>query len=369
MNDLNWCIHKKMYGGRLTKVKDILFIDSFSRLFLLSLTILLFAGCVRYTAPRSELKKDSDKVADIGNSEEFTTYETRLKDRLSQLVKSRAAFDSNNSISPYVIGPTDQISVTVFGFPDLSAIVEVANDGTISLPMVGSIAAAGRGIGDIQSDIVAKLSRFVRSPRAQVTIKEYQANMVSVVGEVAKPGSYPLKQNGQQLIELISSAGGRTDKAGGRVVLIPANSSNQGGVEISYDDLIGNSDSGPFRIPILPRDTIIVPEAGSVEVYGEVEKPGSYKLASRTSVLGAVAAAGGFTYAAKVDEVEVIRDVGTGKKAAKVLNLEDIALKGFQDPRLRDGDVVRVPSESTNFFRRQVVDAINGTFRGFGVNR
>lgn len=343
-------------------------------------------GCLRYVAPRSELEKQAKSVGDekgenlsslgsLGGKDEFLAYEQKLAARQSGFIKDRQTDYSQLADSAYVVGPGDVVTVQVFGFPDMSGDFEVAPDGSLTLPVLGTIDAGGRKILDLRSTITSGLGKYVRGPRAQVGVKEYQAERVFVTGEVARPGMYSLKRNGQQLLELIAEAGGRTERAGTRVIVVPkvpeagesvANGSNNRalGVEFNSDDLTGSADQAPFNVPLRGGDTIIVPESGDVEVYGEVIKPGSYKLGGKTSALGAVASAGGFTYSAKVDEVEVIRDIGGGKRAALVVNLEDIALKGVQDMRLRDGDIVRVPSDSGLFAKRQIVDIINGTFRG-----
>jgi polysaccharide biosynthesis/export protein len=354
----------------------------------------LFAlsSCVRYVVPRSELGKEDAppmKAGDpananvtVGNSEDFHNYEVRLKEKLQQLVQSRKSISGNSIERSYRIGPGDVMTFSVFELPELSSELEVAADGSVAVPVIGdNIPAGGKTLAQFRSELISRLRPYVRVPRVNLSIKQYQANRVYVVGEVTKPGTYPLKRVGQQLIELVSEAGGRTDKASGRIILVPAQDNLTDmpqagsvtdvstGVEISMDDLVGGVDSRPVQIPLMAGDTIIIPEGGTVEVYGEVEKPGSYKASSKTSALGAVASAGGFTYAAKVDEVEVIRDMGDGKKIAVLLNLEDVALKGMQDVRVRDGDIVRVPSARGLFMKRQIVDAINGTFRGVGINR
>jgi protein involved in polysaccharide export with SLBB domain len=141
------------------------------------------------------------------------------------------------------------------------------------------------------------------------------------------------------------------------------------GIEVDMEDLMGTVDKRPLIIPLVPGDTIIVPEAGSYEVDGEVTTPGSFKLTGRTSVIGAIAAAKGFTYSADVNNVEVIRDLGAGRKALISLDLEEVGLRGSRDIRLRNGDLVRVPSHSGRFFKRQIVETINGLFNGVGVNK
>ena len=83
-----------------------------------------------------------------------------------------------------------------------------------------------------------------------------------------------------------------------------------------------------------------------------------------TSTLSAIAAAGGFTYVANVNEVEVIRDIGQGKKASLTLDMEKIAFSGAQDEPLREGDVVIVPSAPGRFRARQVVETFRSIMRG-----
>ena len=92
-------------------------------------------------------------------------------------------------------------------------------------------------------------------------------------------------------------------------------------------------------------------------------------MTSSTSVIGAVAAAGGLTYSADVKKVEVLRDIGGGKKALASLDLEEVGLQGGKDIRLRAGDLVRVPSEPGRFFERQIVSTLNSLFNGVNVTK
>ena len=111
---------------------------------------------------------------------------------------------------------------------------------------------------------------------------------------------------------------------------------------------------------------IIVPEAGTVMVEGEVAKTGSYELGSRTTLLGALAAAGGITYGAKIDEVEIIRSVDGNRKAHLTVSLENIAIGEEHDVRLRNGDIVRVPSHSGRRLRQDTFDGISRLIN-FGI--
>lgn len=364
-----------------------------------ALIVLLVAhsGCLKYTPSHTELREryqqGNDTLNSLGGEEEFKRYETTLRTRLESLITERShLIDPRASPSGHPLGVGDELQIAVFGFGDLSTNSAVSNEGDLVLPLVGRISVVGQTLEEAQSQISRRYAHFIRSPQVRVSMKTPVTNRVTVTGEVHKPGPYPLLQKGTLLSEVLAEAGGRSPLASSRIILLPApriigdlmphnpaqptlslvgaqSTHEAAGVEIDTEDLIGNVNQHPLLIPLLPGDTIIVPEAGTYEVDGEVVQPGSFKLTSRTSVIGAIAAARGFTYSAAVNRVEVIRDTGGGRKALIALDLEEVGLRGGQDLRLRNGDLVRVPSEPGRFFKRQVVETINGLFNGVGVNQ
>ncbi len=365
--------------------------------YFLALVVIAHAGCLKYTPSHTELRKryqeNHGSLDSLGGEEEFKRYEATLRTRLESLITERShLLDPAAAASGHPLGVGDELQVAVYGFGDLSSNSAVSNDGQVILPLVGRVPVVGHPLEQVQSEISRRYAHFIRSPQVRVTMKTPVTNRVTVTGEVHKPGPYPILRKRTLLSEVLAEAGGRTPLASSRIILLPAPrilgyppeagpahpslslvgtppSEEISGVEIDTEDLIGNVNQRPILIPLLPGDTIIVPEAGTYEVDGEVVQPGSFKLTSRTSVIGAIAAAQGFTYSAAVNRVEVIRDTGGGQKALLALDLEEVGLRGGQDVRLRNGDLVRVPSEPGRFFKRQVVETINGLFNGVGVNK
>ena len=340
-------------------------------------------GCMRYVPSRAELAKQNSKVEDsVGGPEQFKNYQLDQMNRLYALQAERKKMFINQPLGVYILGPGDLLKMEVLGIGELSTEFSVEPSGTAKLYLIGEVVLAGRELWQVRQEIVERLRKFIRNPEVSLTIKEIRSNKVSVIGEVKSPGSYPLSSVGLSVSEIISLAGGRTEKAGSYFILIPPQSqekdspnakhceSDQGdcdsysrGIPIEFERLYGTVNSEPLVIPVLSGDLIVIPEAGKIAIDGEVNSPGAYPINSSTTVLGAIASAGGLTYAARIDQVELVRNIGTGQRAMLLLNLEDLALNSNLDIKVMNGDLVRVPSDSGRFDRRQVVEVINRIFK------
>lgn len=392
----------------------------------LLLAPLLLAACIRYTSHYADSRGADSRGADShnGNSaaepasssssstsstthnntsssdSDFFALDREQERRLSDFLARRRLALRGYEDNPYQIGVGDVLEVTVMDAPELSAKVTVGPEGMIDLPVVGSVPIAGLTEDGAREELVERYRTYVIRPDVNLTVSEYNAHIVSVLGEVGKPGNVALQRHHTDLLEVLSQAGGRTPRASARVTVIPAGfgssaligaalppssaslqpstptqevhadktRGNDGGVDIDIDDLLGTGAQDPMPIHLLSGDSVILQQAGSVQVDGDVARPGSYPLSERTSILGAVAAAGGLSYSADVNAVEVIRDLGDGRKVVKTFNLEDIALKGARDVRLRNADVVRVPSTTGKFVTRQISEVINRVLN-FGFTR
>lgn len=359
-----------------------------------------FAGCSSkaITPPRSELVAESQRTATpLPNPEDdrarYMQFEQRQRSKLINLIRQRtAAGDRDPS---YKIGPGDEVEINVFDVPELNLTARVKDSGFINLPLVGGVTAAGNTEQELIDELTNRLSGFVRHPQVSVFISQYGSQKVAVVGAVEKPGNYSLKKGSNGILELLAEAGGVNSRAGNYLNVVPSgdsaygvpgadsssgsgkssgvdmraraglaqmvaggNSTNGRGVEISLDTILGTSGGIPIEVPIRGGDMIVVPEAGTVTVEGEVQKPGAFDLGRKSSLLGALAASGGITYGAKVDEVEVVRDLGNEDKVHLILDLNQVISGEVRDIKLRNGDVVRVPSDSDRRMRQDTFEAI-----------
>jgi len=192
----------------------------------------------------------------------------------------------------YVLGTGDLVRVGVFGYPDMTADVRVDEFGSIRYALIGSLTVAGRSTREVEMALAQRLADggFIRSPQVSVLITEYLSRKVAVMGEVSKPGQYALTQR-SKVLDLLAEAGGVvTGMAADTATLLRADGSK---FDVDLFALFqGNSEHNPA---ISPGDTLYVPRASQFYIYGEVQRPGTYRLERRMTVSQAISAGGGLT--------------------------------------------------------------------------
>ncbi|MFA9476435.1 MAG: polysaccharide biosynthesis/export family protein, partial [Filomicrobium sp.] len=113
----------------------------------------------------------------------------------------------------YKIGPQDVLEISVFKVPELSKSAQVAEIGTINLPLLGEVPAAGKTARELERDLTAKLgAKYLQSPQVTVAVKEYNAQRVTIEGAIRKPGVYPIRSK-TSLLQLTAMAEGLRDDA------------------------------------------------------------------------------------------------------------------------------------------------------------
>ena len=181
---------------------------------------------------------------------------------------AKAAEKSSLIVTPdYIIGPEDVLEITVWKNQDLSKVVAVRPDGRISLPLIGEVTAVGKTPVQVTEDISTKLKEYKENPQVSIVLKEVNSYAIFVLGEVAKPGKYPLKSK-TTLLQGISIAGGFTAMAARNKLVVFRFRVNGGGqerVKASYDDIVLR-DGSLQNIELKPGDTVVVPSETSVLV-------------------------------------------------------------------------------------------------------
>jgi polysaccharide biosynthesis/export protein len=234
----------------------------------------------------------------------------------------------------YQIGPDDILKVIVYGHEDLTQTVLVQSDGTFTFPLIGRLTAADKTIAELETALVTALAHgFIRNPQVTVVVQEFRSKTVFVVGELARPGTYPLA-GPTRLVEVLAKAGPMTSAAGPEVIVVrplsPARvtrpvlpSELQAGAgadtpqaetfRISLADI--QSGNVEKNIMLHPNDTIFVPQAPKVFVTGEVRNPGVYAWFSGMTARQLISVAGGLTPDGSDGRLKVVRPAeGTGRE-------------------------------------------------------
>ncbi|MCK4764552.1 MAG: polysaccharide biosynthesis/export family protein [Candidatus Aminicenantes bacterium] len=246
----------------------------------------------------------------------------------------------------YKLGPKDLIKITVFDVPDLNITVRISADGTITLPLLGRIETRGLTRFQLERELARLLeAKYLRNAQVTIFVQEYHSNTVSVMGEVGKPGTYELIGR-QTLLQVLSSAGGLSEAASDRIIIIRQyKSGSSRSLAIDLDDLMVKGDPR-LNIPLRAGDIINIPGDRFIDIYvfGQVKKPGHIKVkkSGPVTLLKVIAQAGGFADRARKTAVMVTRTV-SGKEIKTKVNVKKILKGGRPDFVLQDNDIVHVP--------------------------
>jgi polysaccharide export outer membrane protein len=159
----------------------------------------------------------------------------------------------------YLVGPQDVLDVTVFKAPDLSKTLQVAEDGTINLPLTGQMMAAGRSPSQLEREIQTRLNaRYLKSPQVTVFVKEYNSQRVTVEGAVKTPGVFPLRGH-ETLMQAIAKGGGLDRETASSSVVIFR--TTDGARTVARYDISSVRSGGEPDPQVLPGDVIVVDDS------------------------------------------------------------------------------------------------------------
>ncbi len=229
----------------------------------------------------------------------------------------------------YTLGPGDVISVAVLAHPELTQTAQVGPDGRVSLFVMGSVYVAGMTLDQV-GEMLTKAYYFVVRPKVTVSVSKYRTIPVSVLGQVNRPGIYELPLTAR-VEDALSAAGGLTQAAAlGQVQLqrIGEATTQVDIAQVLQGDVKQN-------LPLQPGDTVVVPEDTTQRfyVFGDVSHPGQFPLKGQTTLLQALATAGGPTARpiGQAGEVYLVRRVEGGGVGDLPIDLKDLTPRELHD--------------------------------------
>ncbi len=242
------------------------------------------------------------------------------------------------------LGAGDLIDLNVYGVPDLSTKARIGNSGDVYLPLIDYVHIADLTVDEAQELIQKRLEDggFLRNPHVSIFVTESTSQAVNMMGEVQRPGAYPVIGD-RRLLDLISAAGGLTEKAGGLVTIIHRQAPDQK-VELHLPANLAEDTAS--NVEIIPGDTIVVSRAGIVYVVGDVAHPSGFMIDdNKLTVLKVLALAGGGTRTASLDGSKILRQTENGVKEIPV-RLKKILHAKAPDIAMVKGDLLFVPSSA-----------------------
>jgi polysaccharide export outer membrane protein len=238
-----------------------------------------------------------------------------------------------------VIGPGDLLTISVFNVPELQQTVRISDTGDAAVSLIGSMHLADMTVADAQAAIETQYRdrNLLIDPHVNILVTEYATEGVSVLGEVSKPGVYPLL-GPHTLLDVISAAGGLTQLAGGSVSIRRRTGEEQV-VQLDAND--------PQRalaqdVELHPADMVVVARAAVVYVVGDVGKPGGFAMQNngRLTLLQAIALAQGVNKTASLSHSKVIHKDPSGTYTTADIHLALLLHGKEADIQLEPEDIV-----------------------------
>lgn len=234
-----------------------------------------------------------------------------------------------------LLGVGDVVKITVYQNPDLTVDgARISESSQINFPLVGNVVIGGLSVSAAEQKI-AKLLRdggFVLRPQVTIQVGQIRSSVISILGQVGKPGRYPIETVGAKVSEMIAMAGGVVP--GGADVVTLVGTRNGRPIKLDIDlPAILQSGKAELDLQVENGDVIYADRAPTAYIYGEVQRPGQFRLERGMTLMQALAQSGGLTPRGTQRGIKVHRRDANG--AVTIIDLD------LNDPVGRD-DVIYV---------------------------
>jgi len=213
-----------------------------------------------------------------------------------------------------VLGAGDTVRISAFRYPELTTETRISDDGKVNVPMIGQVTLQGLTPNQAAGLIADRMKKgnFILNPQIDVTVLEARSRQVSVLGFVTRPGRYILDGTSAKLTDVLAMAGGLVPAAADTAVVKRTRGQKTESLNVDLAALIRGGDAGK-DIEVHSGDSVFVPKAPVVYVYGEVMRGGSYRLEPGMTVMQAISVAGGITPRGSDSRIKLRRRDENGK--------------------------------------------------------
>ena len=239
-----------------------------------------------------------------------------------------------NAAAEYRLGAGDVVRISVYQSPDLTLDARISETGLVSYPLLGNVKIGGLSVGAAEKLVAdgLKNGNFVKAPQVSVLVTQVRGNQASVLGQVNRPGRFPIEATDLRLSDLLAIAGGISIGGADTVVLVGTRAGQRIRKEIDLSSIF-RSANGEDDLLVLNGDVVYVERAPIVYIYGEVQRPGPMRLERGLTVMQALATGGGLTQRGTDKGLRLHRKGTDGKLQVLQPAMDDV---------LREGDVVYV---------------------------
>lgn len=224
----------------------------------------------------------------------------------------------------YPLAAGDTVRVQVFQNPDLTLETRIAESGTISFPLIGTVRLGGLSVGAAEKKIADALKSggFLQNPQVTLLLTQIRGSQVSVLGQVGRPGRFPLETASTRLSDMLANAGGTTP-GGDDVVIVSGLREGKPFRKLIDLPALFLRQPGNEDIVLQGGDVVYVHRAPVFYVYGEAQRPGSFRIERSMTVMQALAQAGGPTPRGSRDRLQLHRQQDDGSIATLTPEMND----------------------------------------------
>lgn len=224
----------------------------------------------------------------------------------------------------YRLGSGDAIGVQVYQSPDLTVDARVSESGVITYPLIGNIQLGGLTISEAEKKIADALRTggFVKVPQVNIVLRQVRGNQIAVLGQVSRPGRFPLETFNTRVSDMLAAAGGATP-TGDDVLIVTGQRNGQPFRKVIDIPALFLNEKTDEDILVSGGDTLYVNKAPMFYIYGEAQRPGPYRIERGMTVMQALAQGGGPTARGSQNRLRLHRRDTAGTVVESVPNLTD----------------------------------------------